>query len=142
MARDGRRPANYDRNVFVNCPFDDLYKPLFDAIIFAVYDMGFRPRCAKDLSNAGQPRFNKIQDLIQNCKYSIHDISRTELDPVSALPRFNLPLELQRSLVRRGPIVERRQTRLARSSTLLEHQTRQGSMGYFIQPLCGLAARG
>lgn len=88
------RPANYDRNVFVNCPFDEPYRPLFEAIVFAVYDMGFRPKCAKDVSNAGQPRFNKIQDLIENCKYSIHDISRTELDAVNALPRFNMPLEL------------------------------------------------
>ena len=93
MARTGR-PANYDKNVFVNCPFDDPYKPLFNAIVFTVYDMGFRPRCTKDISNAGQPRFNKIQDLIENCKYSIHDISRTELDPVNGLPRFNMPLEL------------------------------------------------
>jgi hypothetical protein len=93
MARTGR-PANYDKNVFVNCPFDDPYKPLFNAIVFTVYDMGFRPRCAKDISNAGQPRFNKIQDLIENCKYSVHDISRTELDPVNGLPRFNMPLEL------------------------------------------------
>lgn len=40
------------------------------------------------------PGLNKIQDLIENCKYSVHDISRTELDPVNALPRFNMPLEL------------------------------------------------
>lgn len=52
-----RRPHNYDQNVFINCPFDDPYKPLFDAIIFTVYDMGFKPKCAKDVSNAGQPRF-------------------------------------------------------------------------------------
>jgi hypothetical protein len=89
-----RRPRDYDKNVFVNCPFDDLYQPLFDAIIFTIYDMGFRPKCAKDISNAGQPRFNKIQDLIEKCKYSIHDISRTELDADNALPRFNMPLEL------------------------------------------------
>lgn len=88
------RPTDFDRNVFINCPFDDPYKPLFDAIVFTVYDMGFRPKCAKDVSNAGQPRFNKIQDLIEKCKYSIHDISRTELDSVSGLPRFNMPLEL------------------------------------------------
>jgi hypothetical protein len=56
--------------------------------------MGFRPKSAKDESNAGEPRFYKIQDIIETCKYSIHDISRTELDPVSALPRFNMPLEL------------------------------------------------
>ena len=64
------------------------------AIVFAIYDMGFRPKCAKDISNAGQPRFNKIQDLIETCKYSIHDISRTELDAINGLPRFNMPLEL------------------------------------------------
>ncbi|MFN2514977.1 MAG: hypothetical protein ABR556_02085 [Pyrinomonadaceae bacterium] len=88
------RPSNYDKNVFINCPFDDLYEPLFHAIIFTLYDMGFNPKCAKDVSNAGQVRFTKIQDLIENCKYSIHDISRTQLDPINALPRFNMPLEL------------------------------------------------
>jgi hypothetical protein len=88
------RPKEYDRSVFINCPFDDLYKPLFHAIVFTVYDMGFKPTCAKDVSNAGQPRFNKIQDLIEDCKYSIHDISRTEVDAINSLPRFNMPLEL------------------------------------------------
>jgi hypothetical protein len=88
------RPSNYDKNVFINCPFDNLYEPLFHAIIFTLYDMGFKPKCAKDVSNAGQVRFTKIQDLIENCKYSIHDISRTQLDPVNSLPRFNMPLEL------------------------------------------------
>ncbi len=88
------RPLQYDKNVFINCPFDDPYKPLFHAVVFTVYDMGFRPKCAKDMSNAGQPRFNKIQGLIENCKYSVHDISRTELDRVTRLPRFSMPLEL------------------------------------------------
>jgi hypothetical protein len=37
---------------------------------------------------------NKIQDIIAECKYSIHDISRTQLDGVNRLPRFNMPLEL------------------------------------------------
>jgi len=33
-------------------------------------------------------------DIISECKYSIHDLSRTELDSPSALPRFNMPFEL------------------------------------------------
>ena len=37
---------------------------------------------------------DKIQDIIAECKYSIHDISRTQLDRVNRLPRFNMPLEL------------------------------------------------
>lgn len=56
--------------------------------------MGFRPRCAEDESNAGKGRIEKIQDLIAECKYSIHDISRVDLDPLNNLPRFNMPLEL------------------------------------------------
>jgi hypothetical protein len=94
MAKVARLPANYAKNVFINCPFDDTYEPIFNAIVFAVNDMGFRPKSAKDESNAGNVRFNKIQDLISTCKYSIHDISRTELDVATGLPRFNMPLEL------------------------------------------------
>lgn len=94
MAKAPRLPANYKRNVFINCPFDSEYQPLFYGIVFAVNDMGFRPRCAKDESNAGKGRIEKIQDLISECKYSIHDISRVDLDPINNLPRFNMPLEL------------------------------------------------
>jgi hypothetical protein len=89
-----RLPANYVKNVFINCPFDEQYQPIFNAIVFAVNDLGLRPKSAKDESNAGDVRFNKIQDLISQCKYSIHDISRTDVDRATRLPRFNMPLEL------------------------------------------------
>ena len=89
-----RVPKNFERNVFINCPFDDPYTALFNSIVFAVHDVGFRPRCALEASNAGQFRLNKIMDIISSCKYSIHDLSRTELDKVTKLPRFNMPLEL------------------------------------------------
>jgi hypothetical protein len=94
MPKVRRLPANYAKNVFINCPFDPEYQPLFYAIVFAVNDMGFRPKSAKDESNAGNTRFGKIQDLIEECKYSIHDISRTAMDIATSLPRFNMPLEL------------------------------------------------
>lgn len=87
-------PPDFSKNVFINCPFDDKYLPLFRAVIFTVHDMGFRARCALEASNAGQVRIDKIQDIIAECKYSIHDISRTELDRTSRLPRFNMPFEL------------------------------------------------
>ncbi|HEX8139020.1 MAG TPA: hypothetical protein VF544_15740 [Pyrinomonadaceae bacterium] len=32
--------------------------------------------------------------IIADCKYGIHDISRTQLDSKNKLPRFNMPLEL------------------------------------------------
>ena len=44
--------------------------------------------------DSGQVRIEKIFKLIEGCQYGIHDISRTELDPDSQLPRFNMPLEL------------------------------------------------
>lgn len=87
-------PLGFDKNVFINCPFDDKYLPLFHAVIFTIHDMGFRARCALEASNAGNIRIDKIQNIIAECKYSIHDLSRTQLDRIHRLPRFNMPLEL------------------------------------------------
>ena len=35
-----------------------------------------------------------ICDIIKASRFGIHDVSRTESDKASALPRFNMPLEL------------------------------------------------
>ncbi len=85
---------DYTRNIFINCPFDKEYSEIRDAIVFVVFDCGFIPRCALEEDNGGNVRFDKIKRLIQNSKFGIHDISRTELDAASNLPRFNMPLEL------------------------------------------------
>lgn len=85
---------HYNDNVFINCPFDSVYKPLFDAMVFAVYDCGFVARCALEEEDASEVRIDKIYNIIADCRYGIHDISRTELDRDSNLPRFNMPLEL------------------------------------------------
>jgi len=86
--------SGYARHVFINCPFDAGYQDLFEAITFAVSDCGFRPRCAREADDASQVRIEKIFDIIESCKFGIHDLSRTETDPQSNLPRFNMPLEL------------------------------------------------
>jgi hypothetical protein len=82
------------RDVFINCPFDAGYKDLFWATVFVVIRSGFRPRCALETDDSSENRFDKICKIIAECRYGIHDISRTELDPGSNLPRFNMPLEL------------------------------------------------
>jgi hypothetical protein len=87
-------PENYPNNVFLNCPFDDEYQDLFRSIIFAIQDCGFLPRCALEVSDSGDTRIDKIVQIIRECKYGIHDISRTELSSEHQLPRFNMPLEL------------------------------------------------
>ena len=84
----------YNDNVFINCPFDDRYKPLFNAIVFAVHDCGFAARSAQETEDGSQVRIDKIYGIIAECRYGIHDISRTELDEHMCLPRFNMPLEL------------------------------------------------
>src|SRR5436190_12787360 len=83
-----------ERSVFINCPFDKNYKPFLHRIIFAVIDCGFKARSAIETYDSGATRFNRILKLIQDTKYSVHDISRVELDKHNKLPRFNMPFEL------------------------------------------------
>lgn len=80
-------------NVFVNCPFDDDYKPCFEALVFAITASGYRVRCALEENDAGQVRYDKLCRLIGECNRSVHDLSRVELT-TSGLPRFNMPFEL------------------------------------------------
>lgn len=85
---------NYSNNVFINCPFDDEYLELRNALIFTIFDCGFIPRCALEEDNGGNIRFEKIKKIIKESQFGIHDLSRTECDIQNALPRFNMPLEL------------------------------------------------
>lgn len=91
MAAGG--PTSQD-DVFINCPFDDEYRGTFRALIFTLFACSFRPRSALELDDAGQARIDKLITIIRECRYGIHDLSRTELDAVNGLPRFNMPLEL------------------------------------------------
>lgn len=83
-----------DGDVFINCPFSTDYDEHFQAIIFAVQRSGFVPRCARENDDGGEVRFEKICRIIGECRYGVHDISKTEPDPGSGLPRFNMPFEL------------------------------------------------
>ena len=87
-------PKYYTSNVFINCPFDSLYKPIFEALVFTVHDCGYIARCAKEVDDSGDVRITKIIRIINECKFGIHDISKADLDSVTGLARFNMPLEL------------------------------------------------
>lgn len=86
--------ANPARNVFINCAFDDEFAPGFQALIFAVTACGFIARCAREMDDASETRIDKLYRIVDQSRFSIHDLSRTELDPQHELPRFNMPLEL------------------------------------------------
>lgn len=94
-ARRAREAARaFGRSVFINCPFDDGYRPLFRAIVFTIADAGFRARCALEAADSGEVRVDKIARILRSCRFGIHDISRTESSGAHKLPRFNMPFEL------------------------------------------------
>ena len=85
---------DYEKNVFINCPFDDDYDEIFNAILFTVHKCGFILRCSLEFEDSNGIRIKNIIRLIKDSRYSIHDLSRVTLDGTSNLPRFNMPLEL------------------------------------------------
>jgi len=87
------RRAN-TRQVFINCPFSEDYQEVFRAIVFSIIRSGCEPRCALEADDGAENRLVKICAIIGQCSLAIHDISKTELDAMSGLPRFNMPLEL------------------------------------------------
>jgi len=87
------RPKRYDVSVFVNCPFDEAYRPLLQAVLFTIHDCGFMARLALEDTGSGETRLDKIARIIKDSRFSIHDISRTEAMPATGLPRFNMPFE-------------------------------------------------
>ncbi len=83
----------FELHVYINCPFDDDFKPLFRALVFAIHDCGFIARCAYEDVGSEETRLAKLLRIIDECKYGIHDISRVELGMKNNLPRFNMPFE-------------------------------------------------
>jgi hypothetical protein len=84
---------SYDRSVFINCPFDQKYKPLLHAILFAVHDSGFVARIALEEVGGREARLAKICRLVEQSRWSVHDLSRVQLSRKGKLPRFNMPFE-------------------------------------------------
>lgn len=89
--RTAKQPAS--KAVFINCPFDDGFKPILRAIVFTVIVSGYYPRCALDATDGAEIRISKIAKMIGECDWGIHDLSRVEVDP-GDVPRFNMPMEL------------------------------------------------
>jgi hypothetical protein len=83
----------YNDHVFINCPFDEDYAPLLQAIVFTVYRCGFVPVSALIEEDSSYNRLDKIISWIRKCRYAIHDISRIETGE-KGYPRFNMPFEL------------------------------------------------
>jgi hypothetical protein len=70
--------SDFSKNVFINCPFDSDYVALLRPLLFTVLYLGYVPRIASERLDSGEPRIDKIVDLIQHSRFSIHDLSRIE----------------------------------------------------------------
>jgi hypothetical protein len=81
-------------SVFVNCPFDDDYRPIREAIIFTIACCGFRPRSADESELSHISRMERIAHGIFTSNYSVHDLSRCRGEGTELFARFNMPLEL------------------------------------------------
>lgn len=84
----------FERNVFVNCPFDPQYLPLLRPLLFTIIYLGLKPRIALEAMDSGQARLDKIVGLIADSKFGIHDLSRMEASQPGELYRLNMPFEL------------------------------------------------
>ncbi len=85
---------SFERNVFINCPFDDDYFPILKPLLFTVIYLGLNPRISLESSDSGEVRVDKLMKLIQESKYAIHDLSRLQATKAGEMARLNMPFEL------------------------------------------------
>lgn len=93
-SRSTRRPSAEAEAVFINLPYDKAFERLYLAYIAGLSTLRLEPKAALGIPS-GRPRLSRILDLVGNCRYSIHDLSRVQVDRVAPrTPRFNMPFEL------------------------------------------------
>ena len=85
---------SFDKNVFVNCPFDTRYAPILQAILFCLIRFGLNPRIASERSDSSEVRIERILELLKSSRYSIHDLSRCQSRKAEEHYRLNMPFEL------------------------------------------------
>lgn len=84
----------FETNVFVNCPFDSEYDRIRQAILFCLIRFGLNPRIATERSDSGETRIEKILELVESSRFSIHDLSRCQARQAGEHYRLNMPFEL------------------------------------------------
>jgi hypothetical protein len=87
-------PPPFDKSVFINCPFDDDFAPILQAVAFAVVVLGFYPRLAPENSDSAAARLDRIIELVRGSKFGIHDLTRCRSSAPDEFARMNMPFEL------------------------------------------------
>jgi hypothetical protein len=92
--RRGPKPSVEKADVFLNIPYDERFEKLLFAYIAGISAFGFVPRATLEIPFS-QRRLERIISLIASSRYSVHDLSRVQLDRTApSTPRFNMPFEL------------------------------------------------
>jgi hypothetical protein len=87
-------PLPDPNGVFLNIPYDEEFSSLYIAYIVGLFQLDLVPHLASEIAG-GKRRLDRIFELIQSRRLSIHDLSRVEVSVApTAVPRFNMPLEL------------------------------------------------
>jgi hypothetical protein len=77
-------------SVFLNIPYDDAFDNLLLAYISGLSAFGFVPRATLEIPFSKR-RLERIVSLIESSEYSIHDMSRVQLNRnAPRTPRFNM----------------------------------------------------
>jgi hypothetical protein len=85
---------SFERSVFINCPFDEDFAPMLQALAFCVIDLGFVPRLAPENSDNAANRLDRIRQLVEGSRFGIHDLSRCKASVADEYARMNMPFEL------------------------------------------------
>jgi hypothetical protein len=87
-------PPPFERSVFVNCPFDEEYAHILQAVAFCIVYLGFFPRFAPENADNAAARLDRITELIRGSKFGVHDLSRCKSTQPDEYVRMNMPFEL------------------------------------------------
>jgi hypothetical protein len=94
MPRRKPRKGRERYSAFLNIPYDSAFENLYLAYIAGLSAFGLIPRATLEIPTS-QRRLERILKLIEDCRYSIHDLSRVQLArKAPRVPRFNMPFEL------------------------------------------------
>lgn len=85
---------DFEKNVFINCPYDEKYLELLRPLIFTILYLGMNPRFALERTDSSEARIQKIISLIESSRYGIHDLSRLKATKKGEYFRLNMPFEL------------------------------------------------
>jgi hypothetical protein len=76
---------DFNKNVFINYPFDSEYDPLLQPILFTILYFGLTPQIASQIVDSGEQRITKILSLILKSKFSISFLNQSHVVHNTAL---------------------------------------------------------